>query len=60
MKLELMRLKLKVEEQEKSLSDRNNKIKEYQNQVNLLQQKEIDNGYLREELNKKESMIKGL
>lgn len=55
-----MRLKLKVEEQEKSLSDRNNKIKEYQNQVNLLQQKEIDNGYLREELNKKESMIKGL
>ena len=43
-----MRLKLKVEEQEKSLNDRNNKIKEYQNQVNLLQQKEIDNGYLKE------------
>ena len=43
-----MRLKLKNEEQEKSLGEKNNKLKDLQNQINNYQKKELDMGYLRE------------
>jgi prefoldin subunit 5 len=55
-----MRLKLKSDEQEKSLADKHNKIKELQSQISLLQQKEVDNGYLRDDISKKEATIKML
>ena len=43
-----MRLKLRCDEQEKSLQDKNNKIKEYQIQLANLQKKELDLDFLRE------------
>lgn len=58
LKLEIMRLKLKSDEQEKSLADKNNKIKEMQSQMSLLHQKEVDNGYLRDDISKKDATIK--
>lgn len=55
-----MRLKLKTDEQEKSLAEKHNKLKEQQTQISLLQQKEVDNGYLREDISKKDAAIKML
>ena len=53
-----MRLKLKSDQQEKSLAEKHGKLKEMQAQMSLLQQKQVDNGYLREEISKKDANIK--
>lgn len=55
-----MRLKLRCEEQEKTVNDRNNKLKEMQIQLAVLQKKELDLNYFREEVASKEHTIRML
>ena len=59
-KLEIMRLKLRTEEQEKAINEKNIKIRELQTQVGTLQKKELDLEYLKEENSNKDHMIKML
>jgi hypothetical protein len=55
-----MRLKLRSDEQEKTLLEKSSKVKELQYQLASLQKKELDLNYLREELSNKEHQIKML
>jgi hypothetical protein len=50
-KLEIMKMKLKVEEQEKLLAEKNEKIKTVSNALIELQKKDLDLAYLKEECN---------
>lgn len=55
-----MRLKLKTEEQEKSLGEKSTKITQLQNQLVSLQKKEMDLNYMKEEAINKDHQIKVL
>ncbi len=59
-KLEIMRLKLKTEEQEKSLGEKSAKVTQLQNQLVSLQKKEMDLNYMKEEAINKDHQIKVL
>ena len=50
LKLEVMRHKMKVEELEKALGEKNSKIKEYTENISSYQRKELDSKYLKEEI----------
>ncbi len=60
MKLEIMRYKLKNEELEKNLSEKNGKLKEMTETLSSLQKKELDIKYMKEEIENKEYTIKML
>lgn len=47
LKLELMRYKMKLEELEKTVGEKNNKIKEYTENISNYQKKELDTKYLK-------------
>lgn len=53
-----MKLKLKAQEQEKIVSDKNSKLKEAHLQLSNLQQKESEVTFLRDENNKKDNTIR--
>ena len=55
-----MRLKLRAEEHEKTLNDKNNKIKECQIQLASMQKKELDLEYFREESANRDHTIRML
>lgn len=55
-----MRYKLKTEELEKSIADKNNKIKELTESVSNFQKKELDTKYFKEEVDNKTYTIKNL
>ena len=55
-----MRLKLKLEESEKAVTEKNVKIRDLQNEINSLQKKEMDLQYLKEENKSKDHTIKML
>lgn len=57
-KLEIMKLKLKTESQEKELADKNEKIKTISSQLSELQKKDIDMAYLKEECLSYQTKIK--
>lgn len=56
-KLEIMKMKLKVEEQEKLLAEKNEKIKTVSNALIELQKKDLDLAYLKEECNNLERKL---
>ena len=60
MKLELMRFKLKTEELQKSVLDKNMKIKEMTETISNYQKKELDAKYLKEEVENKVYTIRNL
>ena len=60
LKLEVMRYKLKNEELDKTVAEKNQKIKEFTESLSNFQKKELDMKYMNEEIDNKDYMIRNL
>ena len=52
-----MRLKLRLDEQDKLLNERSSKLKDFQNSYSAIKQKQAQNNYLIEELKQRDATI---
>jgi hypothetical protein len=60
LKLEVVKLRLRLDEQDKMLNEKSQKVEELQNSLTTLKQREGESNYLYEELKKNEVTIQTL